>query len=119
MIKPKKDPVNKENKCGVVYKIDCDCNKSYIGETKRNVKTRLKEHKDDIRLHNDTVVSRHIAENPTHNMDFDNFHILDLESNHSKRRISEMLQIKKYENSTINLKTDLNQLNKKYDKILM
>ena len=27
-----------------VYKVDCQCDKSYIGVTKRNIKTRIKEH---------------------------------------------------------------------------
>ena len=30
---------------GVVYKIPCSCGKEYIGETKRMLETRLKEHK--------------------------------------------------------------------------
>ena len=30
----------------VVYEIPCTCGKVYIGETKRRVGTRLKEHKD-------------------------------------------------------------------------
>ena len=38
---------------GVVYKIDCSCGQSYIGETCRTLSARVKEHrkaveKDDI-----------------------------------------------------------------------
>lgn len=45
-----KDKVATHDKCGVVYKIDCmDCPNKYIGETGRNLKTRLKEHQKDIR----------------------------------------------------------------------
>lgn len=40
-------PVNKQS--GVVYKIPCSCGKYYIGETKRRLETRLKEHKDACR----------------------------------------------------------------------
>ena len=37
-----------ENVSGVVYKVHCnDCEKCYIGETGRMVKTRMKEHKQD------------------------------------------------------------------------
>ena len=38
----------------VVYKIPCSgpCKKSYVGETGRGLKTRLNEHKRDVRNHN-------------------------------------------------------------------
>ena len=40
-----KDPVPKDQTCGAIYSIPCkDCDKSYIGETKRKFSTRLKEH---------------------------------------------------------------------------
>ena len=35
--------VNKR-KVTVVYKLNCFCDKSYIGQTSRNFKTRIKEH---------------------------------------------------------------------------
>ena len=45
----------KKNK-GVVYKIDCkNCNKSYIEETKRQVKTRLEKQKSFIKKQLDTM----------------------------------------------------------------
>ena len=32
--------------CNVVYRLPCkDCNKTYIGQTKQNLKARLTEHK--------------------------------------------------------------------------
>ena len=37
-------PVEKQSK--VVYRISCSCGKVYIGETKRRLETRLKEHRD-------------------------------------------------------------------------
>lgn len=44
-----KDKIATNDKCGVVYKINCvDCQNHYIGETGRNLKTRIKEHKRDI-----------------------------------------------------------------------
>ena len=40
-----KDPIPKEKKTGVIYKIPCqDCNTNYIGETGRALSTRIKEH---------------------------------------------------------------------------
>ena len=40
-----KDPVPKDQVCGVIYSIPCkDCNQLYIGETKRKFITRLRQH---------------------------------------------------------------------------
>ena len=39
-----KDPDPMLSRAGVVYKIPCSCGKEYIGETKRALGTRLKEH---------------------------------------------------------------------------
>ena len=40
-----KDPVTKEQRTGAIYSIPCnDCDNEYIGQTKRQFGTRLKEH---------------------------------------------------------------------------
>ena len=39
-----KDPVPQEDRTGVIYKISCHCRDHYIGETKRTLGTRVKEH---------------------------------------------------------------------------
>ena len=41
-----KDPLPTEKQSNVVYEVPCTCGKVYIGETKRRLETRLKEHKD-------------------------------------------------------------------------
>ena len=46
MLTKVKDPRPIEKQANVVYKIPCTCGKVYIGETKRRLGTRLKEHKD-------------------------------------------------------------------------
>ena len=47
-LKPK-DPVPKDQTRGGIYSIPCkDCDKSYIGETKRKFSTRLKEHQKAV-----------------------------------------------------------------------
>ena len=43
-----KDDIDKHQLKGV-YKIDCSCGKSYIGETGHSLQTRLKEHGADIK----------------------------------------------------------------------
>ncbi len=34
---------------GVIYRVQCECGSSYVGETGRTLETRLKEHKRTIR----------------------------------------------------------------------
>lgn len=44
-----KDKIKLENKSEIVYSIPCKhCDKVYIGETSRNFKYRLEEHKKDV-----------------------------------------------------------------------
>ena len=79
----------------MVYKINClDCDSSYVGQTKRKLKTRIKEHKIDIRRSTSEipVISCHQL-NERHELDWDNIKILDTEQSLFKR-ISEMIYIK-------------------------
>ena len=110
--------LKKKTKTGVVYKLNCSCTKSYSGETKRNVNTRFKEHQWDIHNNANIVLSRHIQNKPLHRIMFDHFQILDTENNEHKRKFSEMLFIKKYENDILNLQTDINNLYSKYSQII-
>ena len=55
-----KDKDKQEDRQGAVYKIKCcDCQASYIGETGRNLSTRLTEHKRATR---NGDVNNHIAD---------------------------------------------------------
>ena len=67
-----KDKDKPEDRQGAVYKIKCcDCQASYIGETGRNVSTRLTEHKRATR---NGDVNNHIAEHhlkTKHQIDWD------------------------------------------------
>lgn len=118
-IKPQKDKNELSNNSNVIYKINCrDCNATYIGQTKRKLGTRLKEHKNNIKLDSTrlSVISEHIS-NLSHSFDWDNAKILDYESNYYKRLISEMLHIKEHINS-INLKKDIESLESCYFDVL-
>ena len=78
-----KDKDKPEDKQGAVYKIKCcDCQASYIGETGRNLSTRLTEHKKVTR---NGDVNNHIAEHhlqTKHQIDWysDSYQRLTLES---------------------------------------
>ena len=67
-----KDKNKPEGRQGAVYKINCfDCQASYIGETGRNLNTRLTEHKRATRNRD---VNNHIAEHhlkTKHQIDWD------------------------------------------------
>jgi len=48
-IKTGKDKLDPISYCDVVYKINCkDCDTSYVGQTKKCLKTRIQEHRSDI-----------------------------------------------------------------------
>jgi len=97
-IKPKKDPLQNIQKNNVVYKIECsDCKATYIGQTKRQLGTRIKEHKQNINKKSDsqTIITEHIVNN-NHRMDWNNTKIIDTETNYNRRLISECIHIKRH-----------------------
>ena len=49
MLTKVKDALPMEKQANVVYRIPCSCGKAYIGETKRRLETRLREHQDACR----------------------------------------------------------------------
>ena len=95
---------------GAVYKVNCtDCAQSYIGETGRDVKTRLKEHKYDIGKEKENIsgLSKHIRDNK-HNVDWENVIILHKENDFRKRKFKEAVAIKKIgQNETMNKKEEV------------
>jgi len=105
IIRVQKDRTEHTMKNNIVYKINCNnCAASYVGQTKRQMKTRIREHCN--------VISEHIL-NFKHNFNWDNVKILDREPNWHKRLISEMLHIKEQKNG-INLQRDTELLNESY-----
>jgi len=72
-VKRYKDKIDLKSQNEVVYKIDClNCNSSYVGQTKRQFKMRIKEHTSDINKKNSvlSVVSNHRLEY-NHDMNWD------------------------------------------------
>jgi len=98
-IKTGKDPPDHSSYCvyDVVYQINCrDCKASYVGQTKRFLKTKIKEHCKNINKLSGppSVISDHRLEF-NHDFKWNEVGILDKESSWNKRIISEMIHIKK------------------------
>jgi len=99
-IKTGKDKIKKDELSNIVYQINCkDCNYSYVGQTKRKLKTRLKEYINDIKkpVNSLSVISNHRIETD-HAIDWVNKKILGSERSHYKRLVSEMIYIKTQKN---------------------
>jgi len=83
-----------------VYKVSCaNCDASYVGQTKRQLATRIKEHRGDINKKSGTfsVISNHRLGN-NHEFNWSETRILDRESSYVKRLMSEMVFIKRQHN---------------------
>lgn len=116
-IKLHKDLTTPLHENNIIYKICCrDCNASYVGQTKRQLKTRLNEHIKNIKSSNLSVVSQHIIEH-NHSFNWDNATILDRENNYFKRLISESIHIKQQING-LNYNEDTDLLDKNYFPLL-
>ncbi|CAG9569803.1 unnamed protein product [Danaus chrysippus] len=83
-----------------VYKLDCDCGLSYIGQTKRSISTRVKEHVSDVRNRraSKSAVCEHALDKPGHYIRFDQPQILAREDRYIPRLIREAIEIKKHPN---------------------
>ncbi|CAG9570547.1 unnamed protein product [Danaus chrysippus] len=70
-----------------VYKLDCDCGLSYIGQTKRSIGTRVKEHISDVRNRraSKSAVCEHALDKPGHYIRFDKPQILTREDRYIPR----------------------------------
>lgn len=92
------------DKSCVVYEIHCyDCDAKYVGETKRNLKFRIREHKDDLsKGGNKSNVAYHsITEN--HKINFDEVKIIYFENNTKVRKNLESWHIEKLKNQGVTL----------------
>ncbi|XP_054290083.1 uncharacterized protein LOC129005267 [Macrosteles quadrilineatus] len=80
-----------------VYKIPCSCGKVYIGETKRMISTRLKEHIRQTKQEN--IEKLAVAEHSfttKHAIEFDKVKVLAKEPYFYHRKIREAIEIKKH-----------------------
>ena len=93
-----KDKQETLNRFNVIYEINCNCGKSYIGQTRRNLATRLKDH-NPVTSNQHTDVTTHLLENPEHTIDFNNTKILSYANHWRKLLIKESILIQKFEPS--------------------
>jgi len=110
-----KDSLPDSSRKNVVYKVSCrDCDASYVGQTGRQLKTRISEHRNHIRRDTSTnsVITDHRIQSG-HEFDWDGVQILDHEKFFYKRLISEMLHINRQRNG-LNLQSDTECLHHAY-----
>ena len=87
-----RDKTPKEHQCGTIYNITCDSDSShtYIGETKRTLSQRFKEHTN---LDKPTGVGDHCRATG-HSVSMKNTKIMTRESNWHKRKVKEAVYIR-------------------------
>jgi len=75
----------------VVYQLKCSCGSVYIGQTRRNLKSRMEEHNLNTKFSYKTDVTKHLIENPGHIIDFSQHEVLATASNLRKLLIKETI----------------------------
>jgi hypothetical protein len=79
-----------------VYRVTCECGEVYVGQTRRSINTRMKEHKscltklDDVK----SAIAKHAIEED-HKIQWDKIDVLHKERNNKKRLILEAIEVKK------------------------
>ena len=64
----------------MVYKVDCSCGYTYIGETGRTIEIRIKEHKRAVQRGDKTNgIAVHANQFPSHGIQWDSCKVLEQE----------------------------------------
>ncbi|CAH0700370.1 unnamed protein product [Spodoptera exigua] len=85
-----------------VYKINCSCGSSYIGQTKRTIAERLKEHIAAVknRQSNKSAIAEHLLQaGSNHWVEFHRPQILSTDRHYHTRLVREAVEIKKCPNN--------------------
>ena len=72
-----------------LYKLNCSYGQSYIGQTHRNLATRIQEHVPNGKQNQESDVAKYLVGNPNHKINFDSPEILGHRNNRRKLRIKE------------------------------
>ena len=121
IFKSTKDRFKKEQLSNIVYSIPCkdnNCKAVYIGQTKRFLKSRINEHKNNIREcpTKQNALTKHTIEKD-HFFYFGSTKILSRDCNYKKRLLLEMCHIAGTKEA-VNLRTDIENLSKIYNPII-
>ncbi|CAH0694350.1 unnamed protein product [Spodoptera exigua] len=84
-----------------VYMIPCDCGSNYIGETRRNITTRLKEHIRSVKnrdTHTSAVAEHACSTGTAHFLRFDKVSVLAREKYFVPRKLREAIEISRRPN---------------------
>lgn len=84
-----------------VYKVDCSCGSSYIGQTKRTISERVKEHIAAVknRQTNKSAIAEHLLEaGSNHWIELHQPQVLSTDRHYYSRVVREAVEIKKYKN---------------------
>jgi hypothetical protein len=121
-------PVDKFTKQNIVYKVPCQCLKAYIGESKRKLGTRLKEHQAQCKQtdktnkvkkdsYNDTGIPLH-HKKEKHEFLWEQTVILESERDITRRRLLEAIHIYKNKHLTVNVYSGKSDIPKTWYPIL-
>ncbi|KAL5252402.1 hypothetical protein ACHWQZ_G015239 [Mnemiopsis leidyi] len=110
-----KDRQPKHLKSDLVYEIKCSCGRRYVGETCRALKTRFDEHMK-TEGSNMTEVGKHLHNNPSCKVTFEDCRVLTYESNQYRRKLKESLYIQQFDDGALRdlcnrLEAAMNRLN--------
>jgi len=88
---------------GIVYSVPCmNCEVVYIGETRKKLQERPKQHKDDVRLKRDrNAIYKHVQEE-AHDIDCERAEILEQDERMLVRKWKETRRIKETGDKTMN-----------------
>ena len=98
-----KDKIDEHERSGI-YEINCSgCDKKYIGQTKRPIVTRFKEHIAHFRFNRPekSAVAQHILET-SHPIELKNLKLIRTVTNNRELNAYESLYIKKYKQVLLN-----------------
>jgi hypothetical protein len=119
IVRNKKKKSKDAKQKGVIYQVPCEeCDRVYIGETKKRLKDRLRQHKDDVRLKRDTnAIYKHVMESD-HEINWEGATVIEQESRMLVRKWKEARRIREVEEKAMNWNNGLN-VNEEWEGILL
>jgi hypothetical protein len=119
IVKSKKNRKCIDQQKGVVYQVPCrECDKVYIGETKKRINDRLKQHKDDVRLRRENnAIFKHVKDTD-HKVNWEGAKVIEQESRMIIRKWKEARRIREVAGKAMNWNSGL-MMNEEWEEIMM